>query len=82
MVWSKAPAPRPSDSRVCCAGLRPYGVSFLFGGWDKHRKFQLYHSDPSGNFGGWKATAIGSNFQVRQCKHACGWRCCGRGSFR
>lgn len=47
-------------------GLRPYGVSFLFGGWDKHHKFQLYHSDPSGNFGGWKATAIGSNFQSAQ----------------
>ncbi|CAJ0843979.1 4517_t:CDS:2, partial [Entrophospora sp. SA101] len=23
--------------------------------------FQLYHSDPSGNYGGWKATCIGAN---------------------
>eukprot|EP01092_Planopodium_desertum_P012789 TRINITY_DN6064_c0_g1_i1.p1 TRINITY_DN6064_c0_g1~~TRINITY_DN6064_c0_g1_i1.p1 ORF type:complete len:252 (-),score=38.81 TRINITY_DN6064_c0_g1_i1:75-752(-) len=42
-------------------GLRPFGVSFIFAGWDKHFGYQLYKSDPSGNFGGWKATAIGKN---------------------
>ena len=42
-------------------GLRPFGVSFLFAGWDKHHGFQLYQSDPSGNYGGWKAAAIGAN---------------------
>ncbi|KAJ0399905.1 hypothetical protein P43SY_008111 [Pythium insidiosum] len=42
-------------------GQRPFGVSFLFAGWDRHHGFQLYHSDPSGNYGGWKATAIGAN---------------------
>eukprot|EP01098_Paradermamoeba_levis_P007431 TRINITY_DN306_c0_g1_i1.p1 TRINITY_DN306_c0_g1~~TRINITY_DN306_c0_g1_i1.p1 ORF type:complete len:252 (-),score=93.28 TRINITY_DN306_c0_g1_i1:87-842(-) len=42
-------------------GQRPFGVSFLYAGWDKHYGFQLYHSDPSGNYGGWKATAIGKN---------------------
>lgn len=26
-----------------------------------HYRFQLYHSDPSGNYSGWKATSIGSN---------------------
>jgi 20S proteasome subunit alpha 3 len=26
--------------------------------------FQLYQSDPSGNFGGWKATAAGGNHQA------------------
>uniref|UniRef100_A0A7S2XZ80 Proteasome subunit alpha type n=1 Tax=Fibrocapsa japonica TaxID=94617 RepID=A0A7S2XZ80_9STRA len=45
-------------------GLRPFGVSFLFAGWDKHYGFQLYQSDPSGNYGGWKATAIGANNQA------------------
>ena len=45
-------------------GQRPFGVSFLFAGWDRHFGFQLYHSDPSGNFAGWKATAIGKNNQV------------------
>lgn len=45
-------------------GLRPYGVSFLFAGWDKHYGLQLYQSDPSGNYGGWKATAIGANHQA------------------
>nr|CAD7604048.1 unnamed protein product [Timema genevievae] len=30
-------------------------------GWDKHYGYQLYQSDPSGNYGGWKATCIGNN---------------------
>jgi len=42
-------------------GMRPFGCSFLYAGWDKHHGFQLYKSDPSGNFGGWKATCIGAN---------------------
>ena len=33
----------------------------MFAGYDKHGKFQLYSTDPSGNYAGWKATAIGSN---------------------
>jgi len=41
-------------------------VSFLFAGWDEHYGFQLYQSDPSGNYGGWKATAIGANNQSAQ----------------
>jgi len=47
-------------------GLRPFGVSFLFAGWDEHFGFQLYQSDPSGNYGGWKARAIGANNQAAQ----------------
>ena len=47
-------------------GLRPFGVSFLIAGWDEHFGFQLYQSDPSGNYGGWKATAIGANNQAAQ----------------
>lgn len=44
-------------------GLRPFGVSFLFAGWDEHHGLQLYASDPSGNYGGWKARAIGAKSQ-------------------
>nr|ACF24565.1 proteasome alpha 4 subunit [Gymnochlora stellata] len=44
-------------------GLRPFGVSFLVVGWDEHFGFQLYRSEPSGNYGGWKAAAIGNNSQ-------------------
>ena len=33
----------------------------LYAGYDPHYKFQLYHSDPSGNYSGWKATCIGAN---------------------
>jgi len=45
-------------------GQRPFGVSFLYAGWDRHFGFQLYQSNPSGNYGGWKATAIGANNQA------------------
>jgi 20S proteasome subunit alpha 3 len=46
--------------------MRPFGVSFLFAGWDHHYGFQLYHSDPSGNYSGWKATCIGANNAAAQ----------------
>lgn len=42
-------------------GLRPFGVSFLFAGYDPQHQFQLYSSDPSGNYSGWRAHCIGSN---------------------
>lgn len=42
-------------------GLRPFGVSFIYAGYDPQRQFQLYQSNPSGNYGGWKATSMGAN---------------------
>lgn len=42
-------------------GKRPFGVSILYIGWDKELGYQLYQSDPSGNYSGWKATCIGNN---------------------
>jgi len=42
-------------------GKRPFGVSILYMGWDRYYGYQLYQSDPSGNYGGWKATCIGNN---------------------
>jgi len=47
-------------------GLRPFGVSFLVAGYDDAHGFQLYHTDPSGNFSGWKAYAIGINNNTAQ----------------
>ena len=47
-------------------GMRPFGTSFLIAGWDKTFGYQLYQSDPSGNYGGWKATCIGSNSSTAQ----------------
>lgn len=47
-------------------GLRPYGVSFLIAGYDRHYGHQMYHTDPSGNFSGWKAHAIGTNSNTAQ----------------
>jgi len=46
---------------VCLLGLRPFGVSFLYAGYDDIHGFQLYQSNPSGNYGGWKATSVGAN---------------------
>mmetsp|Transcript_10317 Transcript_10317/g.28477 ORF Transcript_10317/g.28477 Transcript_10317/m.28477 type:complete len:258 (+) Transcript_10317:72-845(+) len=45
-------------------GMRPFGVAFLFAGYDSQYGFQLYQSDPSGNYSGWKATVIGANNQA------------------
>src|SRR6218665_3594639 len=50
-------------------GKRPFGVSILYMGWDKHYNYQLYQSDPSGNYGGWKATCIGNNSSVGNWSH-------------
>jgi 20S proteasome alpha/beta subunit len=52
---------RDSGADHPIAGLRPFGVSLLYAGYDPHFEFQLYHSDPSGNYSGWKATCIGAN---------------------
>lgn len=42
-----------------CGGKRPFGTSMLYVGWDEFDGYQLYRSDPSGNYSGWKATCIG-----------------------
>lgn len=33
----------------------------MYAGWDKIHGYQLYCSDPSGNYAGWKAHATGMN---------------------
>ncbi len=40
-------------------GSRPFGVGFMYAGYDKQRGFQLYSSDPSGNYAAWRAHATG-----------------------
>ena len=44
-------------------GVRPYGVSLLVAGVDDHGP-QLFTTDPSGSFWGWKAAAIGKEADV------------------
>ena len=46
----------------------------MFAGWDRHYGFQLYQSDPSGNYGGWRATAIGANNQAAQSILKSDWK--------
>ena len=55
-------------------GLRPFGVSFLYAVWDEHFGFQLYASDPSGNYGGWCGYAIGANNQAAQSILKADWK--------
>src|SRR5271169_1536726 len=50
-----------SPKHATDAGLRPFGVSFIYAGYDDIHGFQLYQSNPSGNYGGWKATSVGGN---------------------
>jgi 20S proteasome subunit alpha 3 len=40
---------------------RPLGVHFMYAGHDDIEGFQLYSSDPSGNYYSWKAHATGQN---------------------
>jgi proteasome alpha subunit len=42
------------------AGVRPFGVSLLFGGVDEFR-VSLIATDPSGSYRGYKATSVGRN---------------------
>lgn len=70
--WYNYQEPQPVEQlvqRLCdekqaytqYGGLRPFGVSMLYAGWDAIHGFQLYQSDPSGNYNGWKAACIGAN---------------------
>ena len=40
---------------------RPFGVSLMYAGYDRQCGFQLYSSDPSGNYAAWRAHATGKN---------------------
>eukprot|EP00924_Labyrinthula_sp_SR-Ha-C_P008040 snap_masked-scaffold_11-processed-gene-1.22-mRNA-1 protein AED:0.06 eAED:0.06 QI:0/-1/0/1/-1/1/1/0/251 len=40
-------------------GQRPFGVAFIYAGYDYSNGLQLCTSDPAGNFKGWNACAIG-----------------------
>ena len=40
---------------------RPFGVSLMYAGYDSMCGFQLFNSDPSGNYTAWKAHATGKN---------------------
>jgi 20S proteasome subunit alpha 3 len=40
---------------------RPFGVSLMWAGFDRVRGYQLYCSDPSGNYAAWNAHATGKN---------------------
>jgi 20S proteasome subunit alpha 3 len=68
-IYNKEPPLENIVKKVCnlkqgytqFGGLRPFGVSFLFAGYDDKYGFQLYTSNPSGNYSGWKATSIGAN---------------------
>jgi len=45
------------------AGVRPFGVSIIFGGIDKTGS-RLFATDPSGSIRGWKAVAVGIGREV------------------
>ncbi|AMD19834.1 HCL317Cp [Eremothecium sinecaudum] len=47
-------------------GLRPFGVSFIYAGYDERYGYQLFTSNPSGNYSGWKAISVGANTQAAQ----------------
>lgn len=46
--------------------VRPFGVSFMIAGWDRYFGFQLFATEPSGDYNAWSAYAIGKNDQLAQ----------------
>ncbi|CAM9267533.1 unnamed protein product [Ectocarpus sp. 6 AP-2014] len=54
-------------------GLRPWGVSMLLAGWDESRGLQLYKTEPSGNFGAFKAVAVGAGASRLSAELASGY---------
>lgn len=55
-------------------GVRPFGVSFLIAGWDRYHGYQLYATEPSGDYNAWSAYAIGQNDMVAQSLLKKEWR--------
>ncbi|KAH8245163.1 hypothetical protein KR032_005612, partial [Drosophila birchii] len=49
------------QSYTMYTGKRPFGISVIYMGWDSDRGWQIYQSDPSGNYTGWKSVCIGRN---------------------
>lgn len=47
---------------------RPFGVALLIAGWDDKNGAQLYHTDPSGTFTKFEATAIGAGCEAANCQ--------------
>ncbi|KAH8289153.1 hypothetical protein KR054_001036 [Drosophila jambulina] len=52
---------RKKQSYTMYTGKRPFGISVIYTGWDTDRGWQLYQSDPSGNYTGWRSVCIGCN---------------------
>lgn len=42
-------------------GLRPFGAAFVLFGYDSYLGYQIYQTDPSGNYAAWKSISIGKN---------------------
>ncbi|CCW64058.1 unnamed protein product [Phytomonas sp. EM1] len=55
-------------------GVRPFGVSFLIVGWDRYHGYQLYSTEPSGDYGAWLACAIGQSDKVAQAMLKKDWK--------
>ena len=55
-------------------GLRPFGVSFLLAGYDEVGGFQLFCTEPSGNYSAWRAHAIGNGSTTAQSVLKGEWR--------
>jgi len=45
-------------------GARPFGISTLVAGYNTDGKPELYQTDPSGTYYGYRAVAIGNNFKT------------------
>lgn len=67
---------RKKQAHTMYGGLRPFTVSVIYMGWDRHAGYQLFQSDPSGNYAGWRNVCIGRN--ARQAQSFLNEELCGR----
>ncbi|KAH9387359.1 20S proteasome subunit alpha 3 [Nematocida major] len=67
MKYDTEMSPRQVAKAVCKikqkytqgGGMRPFGVSFLFAGWDERDEYCMYFTDPSGTMSSFTACAFG-----------------------
>ncbi|KRX04743.1 hypothetical protein PPERSA_11799 [Pseudocohnilembus persalinus] len=45
-------------------GKRPFGASFIVAGFDRHHQYQIYSTEPSGFYFGWRAQARGRQHET------------------
>lgn len=55
-------------------GMRPFAVAFIMAAWDRHHGYQLYQTDPTGNYSAWNAYAMGESQEIADSTLKASWK--------